>query len=66
MAEKAQPAQFHPVETAMDRLHMSRTKVYQLMGAGQLRSVKSGRRRLISEAALTEFIERIDTSGGIA
>lgn len=57
-------AQFHPIEVAISRLHISRTKMFELLARGEIRSVKVGRRRLISEAALTEFIERIDAVGG--
>lgn len=49
-----------PVETVMSRLSIGRTQVFALIANGQLRSVKVGRRRLVSEAAIREFIEKID------
>jgi len=53
-------ARLHHVESVMGRLGVGRSKVFELMASGELRSVKVGRRRLVSEAALTEFIESLD------
>ena len=47
----------------MKRLHLGRSKTFELIATGQLRSVKIGRRRLVSEAALTEYIETLDAGG---
>ena len=44
----------------MERLSCGRSLVFELMASGELRSVKVGRRRLVSEAALTAYIEKID------
>jgi len=41
-------------------LGIARTRVYQLMRAGELRSVKIGKLRRISHAALQEFVERAE------
>jgi excisionase family DNA binding protein len=59
-------ARLHHVESVMERLGVGRSKVFELMASGQLRSVKVGRRRLVSEAALVEFIEKLDASGSCA
>lgn len=56
-------AQLHPVETVMARLGVGRSTVFELIASGDLRSVKVGRRRLVSEAAICEFISKIDTDG---
>lgn len=53
-------ARLHPVEGVMQRLCLGRSKVFELLATGELRSVKVGRRRLVSEAALVEFIEGLD------
>lgn len=53
-------ARLHPIEGVMQRLCLGRSKVFELLATGELRSVKVGRRRLVSEAALVEFIERLD------
>jgi excisionase family DNA binding protein len=57
-------ARLHPVEAVMERLCLGRSKVFELIANGQLRSVQVGRRRLVSEAALREFIEKLDRTDG--
>ncbi len=68
MAELAERegARFHNIESVMERLNLGRSKTFGVIATGELRSVKVGRRRLISEAALVEFIERLDAAGGDA
>lgn len=56
-------AQLHSVETVMSRLAIGRSRVFELIRIGQLRSVKVGRRRLVSESAIREFIARLDDAG---
>ena len=51
----------HPVEVGMERLDLSRSTVYTLIRSGHLRSVKVGKRRLVPESALAEFIERLES-----
>ena len=50
------PPKLHDVEGVMERLRVKRSTVFKLFDTNQLRSVKVGRRRLVSEAALCEFI----------
>jgi excisionase family DNA binding protein len=50
-------------EEAAQVLGLGRTKVYELMGSGALRSVRVGNSRRISAAALAEFVERLDRAG---
>jgi excisionase family DNA binding protein len=45
-------------ETA-ERLSLGRSKVYELMAAGQLRSVRIGRSRRVPIEALHEFVRRL-------
>jgi excisionase family DNA binding protein len=60
MAELAeQVARLHHVESVMERLGLGRSKVYELMASGQLRSCKVGRRRLVPESAIVEFIDSL-------
>jgi excisionase family DNA binding protein len=60
-ASAPQPnARLNTVEDVMERLCIGRTTAFELIGARRLRSIKVGRRRLVSEAALVEFIERLD------
>lgn len=46
-------------EEAARRLGVGRSKVYDLMRAGDLRSLKIGGSRRISTAALEEFVDRL-------
>jgi excisionase family DNA binding protein len=48
------------VENIMPMCNLGRTKVYEEMDSGRLRSVKVGRRRLVSAGALNEFIEKLE------
>lgn len=67
MAELAEreSARLHSIETVMARLSVGRSKAFEIIANGALRSVKVGRRRLVSEAALVDFIEKLD-AGGVA
>lgn len=47
----------YPLNEVQQRLSISRSTVYQLVGGGQLASVKIGRRRFVTAAALDAFIE---------
>ena len=50
-----------PVEAAA-RLGIGRTKLYELMASGELRSVKIGGARRVSATALTEFVAALDAA----
>jgi excisionase family DNA binding protein len=63
LAER-ESVRLHSVESVMKRLNLGRSKTFEVIANGSLRSVKVGRRRLVSEAALREFIEKLDASGG--
>jgi excisionase family DNA binding protein len=47
------------VQEAADRLRVSRWSLYNLIRANQLRTVKIGRRRLVTPAALAECVEHL-------
>ena len=49
----------------MARLGVGRSKAFEVIASGELRSIKIGRRRLVSESALVEFIQKLD-AGGVA
>lgn len=53
-------------EEAARVLGLGRTKVYELMSSGALRSVKVGNSRRISTAALGEFVDQLDQEAGAA
>ena len=50
-------------EEAAAALAIGRTKVYELMGSGQLRSVRVGTCRRVPEVALREFVARLLENG---
>jgi excisionase family DNA binding protein len=47
----------HPLKEIQQKLGVSRTTVYQLLSDGHLPSVTIGRRRFVTAAALTAYIE---------
>jgi excisionase family DNA binding protein len=50
-----------PVEAAK-QLRVGRSKLYELLASGQLRSVKIGGSRRISATALAEFVESLEAT----
>jgi excisionase family DNA binding protein len=50
-------------EQAASWLSVGRTKIYELMGAGELESVRIGASRRIPVAALDEFVGRLRDAG---
>ena len=49
------------VEEAAQLLSVNRSTVYDMLGRGDLPSIKIGRRRLISRQSLVDFINRSET-----
>jgi excisionase family DNA binding protein len=52
--------QLYRVPEAMRILSMSRSVIYELIRSGRLQSVKQGRARLISAAAITDYIALLE------
>lgn len=50
------------VEAARRRLGVGLTKFYDILGRGELCTVKIGSRRLVSEAAIADYIRRLESS----
>jgi excisionase family DNA binding protein len=48
------------VEQVAEMLHVGRDKVYYLLRTGQLRSIKIGKLRRITEVHLAEFIASLE------
>jgi excisionase family DNA binding protein len=46
-------------DVAREVLNIGRTRVYELLAAGEIRSVAVGRSRRIPESALQEYIDRL-------
>jgi excisionase family DNA binding protein len=56
------PAVLYRVDEAADALRLSRSALYELIRSGRLRSVTSGRRRLVPVAALAEYVASLETA----
>jgi excisionase family DNA binding protein len=54
-------AQLYSVSDAMRMLRLSRTVIYELIRSGRLRSVKEGRSRRITAAAIRDYIALLET-----
>lgn len=57
MSENGRPVVYTPEEVA-EILKIGRTKVYELLRRGVIRSVKVGALRRVPASALDEFLER--------
>lgn len=55
--------QAYTVEEVSEMLHIGRDKVYFLLRTGQLRSIKIGKLRRITDQHLAEFVESTETKG---
>jgi excisionase family DNA binding protein len=60
-AEPRQERMLYSVKEVQHRLSIGRSTVYQLMRDGHLPSVKIGRRRFVTTAALNTYIESLCT-----
>jgi excisionase family DNA binding protein len=47
------------IKDVMSRTRLSRSKVYGELDSGRLKSVKVGRRRLITESQLVDYIDTL-------
>lgn len=66
MAETTQaPSRWLKVSDVAKITNMGRTKIYELMDAGSLKSLKVGGSRRITESALAEFMASYDGNGHI-
>jgi excisionase family DNA binding protein len=52
--------QAYTVEQVAKMLHVGRDKIYYLIRTGQLRSIKIGKLRRITEEQLTEFVASLE------
>lgn len=48
----------YPIEAAMRRLAIGRTKLYELIASGELDTYTVGKRRFVSHSAIERFIAR--------
>lgn len=52
----------HRIPAVQERLGVGRSKVFDLFDSGELRSVKVGKCRLVSESAIRDFIARLEAT----
>jgi excisionase family DNA binding protein len=50
------------IEEAAETLGVSRDHIYDLLRTGQLRSIKSGRRRLITRGAIEAYLALLESA----
>ncbi len=51
-------------EQVAEMLGIARTRVYELMASGAIKSIKLGRNRRVEVGEVTAFIERLRSTGG--
>ena len=59
------PRPAHTVKQTLQMLPIGRSTIYKLVATGELRSVKVGKKILIPDSAIHEFVER-DQHNGLA
>lgn len=59
-ADAGVQARLHSVEAVTKQLGIGRSKTFELIASGELRSVTVGKRRLIPDSAVAEFIEHLE------
>ncbi|MEO7018335.1 MAG: helix-turn-helix domain-containing protein [Leifsonia sp.] len=67
MSRNAEPASrlLYRIEEAQEQLGgIGRTKIYELMNTGQLKTVKIGRRTFVAQSALAEYVSRLTEGDG--
>jgi excisionase family DNA binding protein len=48
----------HPIPEAAYKLGIGRSLLYELIAAGEINTVTIGRRRLVPESALVDYLDR--------
>jgi excisionase family DNA binding protein len=59
----SEAVRLNSIKDIVARTGLSRSTVYEEMDSGRLRSVKVGRRRLIPESALVDYIDNLIEAG---
>ena len=53
------------INQACERLNLGRWSIYKLINQNRLKTVKLGRRRLVTMSAIRAFIENLEAEGGV-
>ncbi len=56
------PNRLLSIDAAARRLSVGRSRLYQELASGRLRSLKVGRRRLVPESAIHEYVRGLEAS----
>lgn len=56
-----QQARLRAIPGVMEDLCVGRSKVFELIESGELRSIKIGRRRLVPTSAIAEYIDKLES-----
>jgi excisionase family DNA binding protein len=59
-SQHSEPPRLYRITDAMQVLRMSRTVIYEQIRSGRLRTVKQGRSRLITAAAIHDYIALLE------
>ena len=57
------PTDLYSIEAAYTKLGIKRTLFYKLINTGQIRTIKIGYRRLVTQAAIDDFVGTLDAQG---
>ena len=64
-AKQTRPSRAYSIREVLDGpLPVARPTLYELINSGQLRTFKVGRRRFVTDTALSEFFERREQAVG--
>lgn len=55
----------HTIQQALEILPIGRSTIYKLVATGELRSIRVGKKLLIPDSAIYEFVERGQVSGSV-
>ncbi|MFW0872967.1 excisionase family DNA-binding protein [Rhodococcoides corynebacterioides] len=58
--------QLYSVQEGMARTGLARSNFFNKLASGEIRSVKIGKRRLIPDTAIDEYIERLEAEAEAA
>jgi hypothetical protein len=59
----SETVRLNSVQDVLTRVPLSRSKLYQEMASGRLKSVRVGRRRLVAECQLIDYIDNLIEAG---
>lgn len=58
--------QLFSVQEGMDRTGLGRSNFFNKLASGEIKSIKVGKRRLIPDTAIDEYIERLEAQASLS